>query len=106
MAQPDTETAPEATARRGRPRPDSTVQRDDAALSHFTAAGADGLTREQLAVKLTESTGTEVKPSEAYLSIYRLSRREPATIGKVRRDGKTVWLLTEHVPAPAEAPAE
>lgn len=96
-----------ATPKTGRPRPDATKERDALALEKLTAAGPEGMTREQLAQAL------DITPSAAYLSIYRLSRDysgEAASIGRTRKDGKTVWMLLEHVPAgtvePTEAPAE
>lgn len=93
------EAAPESDeskSGRGRPRPDTTVQRDSAALTHFQSASSAGLTREELAEKLGVSS------SEAYLAIYRLSRQNPPRVRKQRRDGKVRWVDVDAPEAPAE----
>lgn len=69
--------------RRGRPRPDSTIQRDEQVLA---AVGADGKTREDLA------TGTGLTKSEVYLSLHRL--RKQGLIERTRDGGKHVWKQT------------
>lgn len=73
---------PEAP-RRGRPRPDSTIQRDEQVL---TAVGADGKTREDLAA------GTGLTKSEVYLSLHRL--RKQGLVERTRDGGKHVWKQT------------
>lgn len=88
----------------GRPRPENTQKRDAAALEVFKAKGYEGVTRDTLAEELTKSLSEDVKSSEAYLSIYRLSRQDPPAIVKRRDAGKTVWYdATAPVP---EKPAE
>lgn len=67
------ETTP--AAGRGRPRPQSTIERDQRVMEFITSDPA-GVTRAEIAEKL------EVKGSEAYLSLYRLSRE-----GKIVKDG-------------------
>ena len=78
-------TAPEAQAagaRRGRPRPLSTIERDRQVL----AALADGgQTREQLVEK------TELTKSQVYLSLWRL--RKDGAIERTRDGGKHLWAV-------------
>jgi CRP-like cAMP-binding protein len=71
--------APEAP-RRGRPRPDTTIQRDEQVR---TAIGAEGKTREDLA------TETGLTKSEVYLSLHRL--RKQGLVERTRDGGKHVW---------------
>jgi hypothetical protein len=77
---------PEAPTRRGRPRPQTTIERDTKVLDLVSAAGEAGLSRPAIAEQLGEGS----KPSEAYLSLYRLRKD-----GKVERktvDSKQVWV--------------
>lgn len=75
---------PEPTApRRGRPRPDSTIQRDEQVLA---AIGTEGKTREDLA------TETGLTKSEVYLSLHRL--RKQGKVERTRDGGKHVWAPT------------
>jgi site-specific DNA-cytosine methylase len=95
MTEPTPETpAPDTeTKSKGRPRPDATVQQDEAA---FNALAGDGLTKDELATALNVPNG------KAYLSLYRL--RRDGRIHKTKVEGKTgyVWVQGE---APAEQPA-
>lgn len=101
-AEATSETAAEGTQKGGgRGRPDSTKQRDEKAREQLAAAGTDGLTRDELAAKLTEATGVETTSSEAYLSLYRLNR--DGEVARVRRAGKPHWVLKEHEAAATEA---
>lgn len=96
----NTTEAEEASGeKKGRGRPDNTKQRDAAALEVITEAGTDGVTKDELATKLTEKMGTEVSPSEAYLSIYRLNR--DGELEKYRAGGKPRWVKKGNVPEPA-----
>jgi hypothetical protein len=82
-------TEPEAPAKRGRPRPEAVVARDEKVLSIVSATGEAGITRKALADQLV-AENSEVKPSEAYLSLFRLRKDE-----KVKRtsvDGHQVWV--------------
>ncbi len=63
-----------APAPKGRPRPDSTVERDEKVFKFIEANPAQ--TRAQIA------TGTELPGNEVYLSLYRLSRANPPRIVK------------------------
>lgn len=68
MTQPETAAGTEAgDGGRGRPRPQSTIDRDERALQVLVAA-AEPLTRNELAEKLG------VSPAFAYLSLSRLRR--------------------------------
>lgn len=87
------DATPSAGTGRGRPRPSTTVERDQQALAKLTEAGADGLTREDLA------TALGISPSEAYLCVYRLSRQDPPVAVKRRRDGKVRWLTSDNTSA-------
>lgn len=85
MTEPE---APEAT-KRGRPRPEAVVARDEKVLGMVAATGEAGITRKALADALV-AENSEVKPSEAYLSLFRLRRDE-----KVKRtsvEGHQVWV--------------
>lgn len=90
------EATEEATATKGRPRDEATIQRDDAVL----AAIAEGpITRDELATKLG------IKGNLVYLSLWRLRNAEKV----VKLNGKT-WalpgtVLPEPAPKTAEAPA-
>jgi site-specific DNA-cytosine methylase len=74
----------------GRGRPDVTVTRDATALEALTEAGVVGLTRDELAAKIAEKTGTDTSSSEAYGSLYRLRRDDQVV--RVQRDGKPHWV--------------
>jgi site-specific DNA-cytosine methylase len=84
----------EGTGGRGRGRPDETVKRDEYALTALTQAGAVGLTRDELAAKITELSGTETSSSEAYLCVYRLNR--DGKLAKVQHSGKPHWVIAEN----------
>ena len=73
---------------RGRPRPDATVERDARVLKFITEA--DGSKNRKEIAEALELPGNEV-----YLSLYRLSRAEPAAIVK---DGGR-WKATGAAPA-------
>lgn len=80
------ETAAETTAttaRRGRPRPQSTIDRDQQVLGALTA---DGKTREDLV------TTTGLTKTQVYLSLYRL--RTQGLVERSRDGGKHVWKQT------------
>lgn len=83
---PDTEAAESETKseRRGRPRSQETIDRDNQVLEVIKGA-ADAPTREQLA----EATGLE--PNKVYLSLYRLQR--DGAIVRGREGGKHVWRV-------------
>lgn len=80
-----TETeAPASSA--GRPRPNEVVERDEAALKLITK---DGITKEELADQL------KVKPSHAYLSLFRLQRAGKIERRRVDGDARAHrWFLT------------
>lgn len=70
-----TETTPEvATAQRGRPRPDATIERDEQVRKHLEANGPKS--RAALAVEL------EMPGNQVYLSLWRLAHAEPPKIVK------------------------
>jgi hypothetical protein len=73
--------------RRGRPRPDTTVQRDEQVLAQIT----EPRTRGQLA----ELTGLETKA--VYLSLHRLQR--DGRITRTRSGADHVWTRAEAPPA-------
>jgi len=91
-------TEPEASATdtttRGRPRPDSTIERDEKVLAAIVEAPG---TRKAL-VERTGLAGNEV-----YLSLYRLSRANPPKIKKVGSTWQSVDYVAPESPAP-EAP--
>jgi len=84
---PETVTADEAAAatapRRGRPRPQETIQRDEQVLQ---ALGAEGKTREDLV------TTTGLTANQVYLSLWRLRKNGQAE--RSRDNGKHVWKAT------------
>ena len=86
-----TSTPSTEESKRGRGRPDNTLQRDAAAREILNEAGAKGSTRDELAVSLSAKLATDVSPSEAYLSLYRLNKNEE--LAKVRSGGKPRWVL-------------
>lgn len=88
MSEPD--GAAEATATRGRPRPESTKQRDAAVLAHLQAAGPQN--RKQIA----EALG--IPGNEVYLSLYRLSRGTSDAPAQVAKDGSS-WKVIDAAPA-------
>ena len=82
-------TEPEAPAKRGRPRPEAVVARDAKVFEIVSGAGETGVTRTAVAEALV-AVAPETKPSEAYLSLFRLRKDE-----KVKRtsvEGKQVWV--------------
>lgn len=78
-----TEPTPEAAAteqkRRGRPRPTSTIERDEKVLESINGS----VTRKQLA----EATG--LAESQVYLSLFRL--RSTGKVQHARQGGDHVW---------------
>jgi len=70
------------SSRRGRPRPQDVITRDEAVLNVLVKSRAP-MTREQLATELG------AQPSHVYLSLYRLRRD-----GHVVRDQHHHWALT------------
>lgn len=85
----------------GRGRPDATLARDAVAMECLAEAGATGLTRDELAEKITAKTGTPTSSSEAYLCLYRLNRDDK--IAKVQTGGKPHWVTKDNEAAAAEA---
>lgn len=84
------ETTTEATtesARRGRPRPQTTIDRDEMAYERLASAGDTGLSRVQLA----ETLG--ISNSHAYLTLYRLARG--GRVSKRRGDNGYVWHVAQ-----------
>lgn len=78
--------ATEATeTRRGRPRPQETIKRDESVRKQLQTGGAQ--TREEVA----QSLG--IKSSHAYLSLIRLRRDGLADRGDGDSQGK--WLLVK-----------
>lgn len=75
--------------RRGRPRPQATIERDEQVRALLASEGA--LTRREIAEKL----GWE--PKDAYASLWRLRNYEHA-VEKVQ--GKSEWQLVGAQPAP------
>jgi hypothetical protein len=90
VTEPQAPEAP-ASAGRGRPRPDATVERDERVLKHITASGPK--TRKELAEEL------QVPGNEIYLSLYRLSRQSPPAVVK---QGSKWQVPAAEVPAPTE----
>lgn len=85
MTEPTEAPAPAAEApanRRGRPRPDVTIQRDEQVFELL----AEPLTRGQL----VERTG--LKPTQVYLALYRL--RKADRVQKSRSGANHVWSRT------------
>lgn len=79
-----TEPTAEATApRRGRPRPQSTIDRDQQVLQ---ALADGGKTREDLV------TATGLGKNQVYLSLYRL--RVAGQVERTRDGGKHLWKST------------
>lgn len=89
MTEPTGAATPEATApRRGRPRPESTIQRDEQVAQALVAGGK---TREDLA------TETGLTKSEIYLSLHRL--RKAGRVERARDGGKHVWTQVTQEPS-------
>lgn len=84
-------TAPVAdeAKRRGRPRPDDTIQRDQLVLTRMREA-AKPLTREEVAA------AAELTKNLAYLSLWRL--RKDGRVARSHEGGKHVWTVTEPAP--------
>lgn len=77
-----TEAGATTTERRGRPRPQATVERDERVYQLLRAEGR--LTREQIAEKLS------ITPSIAYMSLFRLKRDGYAQrVANVGEDAKS-----------------
>lgn len=83
MTEPDGAVA---TARRGRPRPEETKQRDEQVLSALT----EPLTRASLATKI------DMAPNDVYLSLWRL--RRDGKVQRTRDGGSHLWSRVEAVP--------
>lgn len=75
-------TEGDAPTRRGRPRPESTIARDEQVFELIPADGST-ITRNALADAL------QVEPKAIYLSLYRLSRSQ--RIERVHEGGSHVW---------------
>lgn len=65
--------------RRGRPRPSNTVERDERIYEMLTSPMS----------KTALVTASGAKPSEVYLSLWRLTR--DGRVERTRLDGKHVW---------------
>lgn len=91
-------TEPEAPAeKRGRPRPEATIERDKKVLEHLRTTGP----QDRAAI----AAGLEMEGKEVYLSLYRLNRD-----GEILRNGAKWAAKGEDggpiaAPAPAEASA-
>jgi hypothetical protein len=84
-----TEPTPVAAApRRGRPRPESTLKRDEQV---FALVNGD-VTRKQIAAQLADT-----KESQVYLSLLRL--RAAGRVEHVRENGVHVWRRAGATPA-------
>lgn len=70
MTEPEVPIEAGEVAKRGRPRPEVTKDRDEKVYTMVAEAGDAGLTRKQIDERLTAETG-EAKPG-GYLSLYRL----------------------------------
>jgi hypothetical protein len=81
---------------RGRKRSAETLDRDAQAYALLEAAGPQGLTRDELAFKLSEGKDLRdiVTTNSAYLSLNRLNTQ--GKLAKVRRSGKAVWVTKEN----------
>jgi len=81
----------EETSRRGRPRPEESIQRDDAVFRYLEEHGAD--TRNAIAAALG------IDPSLTYLALDRLRK-----VGRVKRclsgTGFSVWSTETEQPCP------
>lgn len=88
-ATPNTEatTSAEETKRKGRPRPEATIARDEQVLSLVAGAGANGMTRSQIADDL------QVDGNTAYLSLFRL--RQAGKVSRVRNGTDHVWVVVD-----------
>jgi hypothetical protein len=84
-----------ATNRRGRPRPEVTIERDAVVLKVLEAAPS---TKVQVAVE------TGFKENEVYLSLHRLQKT--GKIKRVRDGGSHMWEVTSSEDAPEVATAE
>ena len=97
-----TETTPDGTetpvaVRAGRPRPSTTLERDEKVFEFLTTGGK---TRPAIAEKF------DLTAAEAYLVLHRLRKNE--RIQSERRDGAMVWFRPDVAePDPeVETPAE
>lgn len=86
-------TAPEGTeaeagAKRGRPRPAATIERDKMVLDQVSGEGS---TREELVNALT-AAGTPLDKSAVYLSLYRL--RKDGLVERSREGSSHKWRKT------------
>ena len=74
----------ETARRRGRPRPDETINRDELVLTRLREAGV-AMTRDEVA------QAAELTPAKAYLSLWRL--RRDGHVQRVHQDGKHRWIV-------------
>lgn len=88
MTDPTPETP---TAGRGRPRSTATIERDEKVLAIVSGAGEEGISRSDIAAKL-QADNPEAKPSEAYLSLFRL--RKENKVQRKADGGKHRWVAT------------
>ncbi len=86
-----TEPEAPADAKRGRPRPDATIERDKRVLEHLAATGPQK--REDIAKAL------DMEGKQVYLSLYRLNRD-----GAILRNG-AAWAAKGEDGGPIAAPA-
>jgi predicted Rossmann fold nucleotide-binding protein DprA/Smf involved in DNA uptake len=77
---PQVEAGEQSAPRRGRPRPNETVERDERVL---TAIGEQSLTRDELATALSLS------PAQTYLSLHRL--RSDGKVERTRDGSQHRW---------------
>jgi predicted Rossmann fold nucleotide-binding protein DprA/Smf involved in DNA uptake len=96
---PETAEAPATTARRGRPRPQATIERDMGVLEKIADSGS---TREEL----VQSTG--LAAPQVYLSLYRLRQdgkvernREGSSHKWVRKSADSAGVAESEIPEPA-----
>ena len=90
--------------KRGRSRSNTTIDRDEVALALIVDSGIAGLTRDALAIALTEKTGTHVSSNKAYLCINRLKR--DGKLDKVQGGGQPNWVSAENHKAAVAAAHE
>jgi len=87
---PQVETGEQSGPRRGRPRPNETVERDEKVLA---AIGDKSLTRDELATALSLS------PAQTYLSLHRL--RANGKVERTRDGSQHRWRQLTATAAPA-----
>ena len=93
-------TGTDTEQKRGRGRPNDTVDRDDKVFAALDTS-TEPLTREQLAV------AAGVESAQAYLSLYRLKRDNKVyRMTGVKGFSNKYWPVGKDVPNAPEAPAE